>query len=108
MAGTGWRTRAPGAGSNWAAAKGVICRADGDREWLLQKNGVSGLKAPGPRERAPLQTGGSRSHQREKPKETDGPIGLFVRRRYGSRQGRFNRHGKARNTVVLAVAAPRR
>lgn len=31
---------------------------------------------------------------------------LFLRRRCGSRQGRFNRHGKARNSIALAAAAP--
>ena len=67
---------------------------------LLQKNGVSGQKAPGSGRES---TSADRRAKEPPEKEAKGnrwADRLFVRRRYGSGQGRFNRHGKP-GTLLL-------
>ena len=72
------------------------------------KMGSADLKLQGPGRESASADRRAKEPPEKEAKGIRWPDRAFVRRRYGSRQGRFNRHGKARNTIALAVPAPRR
>lgn len=86
MARTGRETRAPWAGSNQAAAKGVICRADGDKQWVTAEKWGQQTESSSPGTESAFADRKVKEPPEKEAKGNRWADRLFLRRRYGSRQ----------------------